>query len=508
MTEYESSSIGKFSLALLLFLLLFVLSGCEKKSPPQKAAEEVKSAALKSVDAKPTEINLKETRLAVIPEDYDKWGNISFSADGQQVFYKAREKGVEFMVAASTGSEKIGPAYESISWLVKSPDGRRFAFGGATGGKKHLVVDNKELKGLYHEEVAPAAFSPDGRLVVSEVGGFKEKKWFVFVSDGEKEVYRSKVYPDTWRQPFFSPDGRLLVFELGDDKRNNENKKRTVFFLDVPAGKIIKERLYTGYQTGTFSFNSDSSRVIYNIQKEGKTSLVLHDFTLNEERKIELPYIQAERFVLSPDGKKVIYIANKEGKQYLVISLWESPAKGKESGPYEGIGPAVFGPGSATIAYFAMKEGKWRSVVGDKEVVAYDGIGDAPLVFSPDGLKIAYPARKGGHQDRRGMIGGKWMMVVSRVGKPAAVKEGPAYDMVVTPAFSPDGKYIAYRARTGTMEKAKRFIVIADSKTGKAVKEGPTHDEVWPPVWSADSKSAAYGVRQGKELWWKVQPVP
>lgn len=502
----------KFLYCLTLLLLFLVLSGCERKSPPQKAPEKAKPAAIKPAPLKPGDINLKETKLAVIPEDYEKWSNISFSADGRQVFYKARKKERDFIVVASTGGENTGPAYESVSFLVASHDSRRFAFGGKKGGGKHLVLDNKELTSLYHEEVAPGAFTPDGRFIAVEAGGLREKKWFIVVFDGEKEVYRSPVYPDTFRQPVFSPDGRLLVFELGDDKRKieNKNKKRTVFFLEVSARKIIKKHLYTGYQIGSFSFSSDSSRVIYDIQKEGKNYLVLHDFALNEERTVELPHTVARQAILSPDGKKITYVAAKEGKYFLVVNSWESPVRGKvgttrnrEYGPYDGIRQPVFGLDSM-VACLVLKEGKWRIVVGGKEGANYDGVGDS-TVFSPDAAKIAYPANKGGHHDERGLIGGKWVMVVSPAGKPAAVKEGPAYDMVVTPVFSPDGKYIAFRARTGTMSEAKRFLVIADAKTGKVIKKGPACDEVWPPVWSADSKAAAYGVRVGRELWWKVE---
>ncbi|MBI4823055.1 MAG: WD40 repeat domain-containing protein [Nitrospirae bacterium] len=486
----RTSSSGHF--ALLLLCLLLVITSCKEKAPPKEVPKETSLEKTKG-------IKLEETRLATISEDYDRWGNISFSADGHLVLYTARKRDKEFLVAVSADSEDISPAYESVSWLVRSPDGRRFAFGGKKGEKKHLVIDNKELKEPYYEEVAPGSFSPDGRLVACEVGGLKEKKWFIFVSDGEKEVYRSKVYPDTYRAPSFSPDGRLLVYELGDDKREAGNKKRTVFFLDLSAGKIIKERRYTeGEESGRFAFSADSSRVIYEVGKEGKISLVLHDFSLNEEREMELPYASIGRLALSPDGKKIVYIATKEGKHYLVESLWESPAQGKERGPYEGIGPAVFSPDSLTVAFLAMEKGKWQSVVGDKEGAAvYDGVGNAP-VFSPDGTMIAYPAMKKG----------KWVMVISPVGNPSLVKEGSAYDMVVTPVWSPDGKYITYRARTGTMEEAKRFIVIADAKTGKVIKEGPVCDEVWPPVFSPDGKSVAYGVRIGSELWWKVEPVP
>lgn len=447
------------------------------------------------------EINLKETRLAVIPEDYDISTNVTFSDDGGQVFYKARKGKSEFIVVSSANSENKGPAYDYVTWLIRSPDGRRFAFGGKRGEKKYLVVDNKELKDFYYKEVAPGAFSPDGRLVASEVGGEEEEVWFIVVHDGEKEVYRSQAFHNTYRAPLFSPDGRVLVYEL-----IKKEKKNVIFFLDLSARKIIREvPLCAGCRAGDFYFSSDSSRVIYGIEKEGKSVLVFYDVAQNREREIELPHAWSV-FTFSPDGKEIVYSTRTKGKLILLVGSWESPLEGKEIGAYEEVGYSTFSPDATRFVYHAKREGKWQSVVGDKTGPAkYDGLG--PLVFSPDGSKIAYPARKGGRETRRGVIGAKWAMVVSPSGKPGAVMEGPIYEIVVTPVFSPDSKYLAYRAREGTMDDARRFIVIASTETGKVIKEGPVNDEVWPPVWSEDSKAVTYGTRSGRELWWRVEPV-
>ena len=66
------------------------------------------------------------------------------------------------------------------------------------------------------------------------------------------------------------------------------------------------------------------------------------------------------------------------------------------------------------------------------------------------------------------------------------------------PAFSPDGKKIAYRA---TNKSDWDVIVAGDTIIDQ-------FDLVGPPVFSPDGKKVAFGARRGDELWWKVVDVP
>jgi hypothetical protein len=81
-------------------------------------------------------------------------------------------------------------------------------------------------------------------------------------------------------------------------------------------------------------------------------------------------------------------------------------------------------------------------------------------------------------------------------------KEGPPFDRVVTPSFSPDGRAVVYRAR----KDGKRFVVVADLD-GKTIRQHAAYEQVFPVRFTADGKSVAYGVKDGRRLAWKVEPL-
>ncbi len=127
------------------------------------------------------ELNLKETKLAAIPEDYQEVWDIVFSADGKQAAYKARKGGKEFVVV---GNKADGKFYDIImDSILLSSDSQRAAYHGRTKGKSYLVIDGKEA-GPYDNaglDASPRGISPDNRLLAAQV---KEKgKWFIVLFD-------------------------------------------------------------------------------------------------------------------------------------------------------------------------------------------------------------------------------------------------------------------------------------------------------------------------------------
>jgi len=97
----------------------------------------------------------------------------------------------------------------------------------------------------------------------------------------------------------------------------------------------------------------------------------------------------------------------------------------------------------------------------------YDRIWRDSIVFSPDGKRMAYRARK--DEKELVSVGGA---------------EGSGYDEVTDPVFSPDSKHVAYCA----CSEGDKACVVVDGV------EGPEYDWMWSDsiVFSPDGKHVAY----------------
>jgi len=112
----------------------------------------------------------------------------------------------------------------------------------------------------------------------------------------------------------------------------------------------------------------------------------------------------------------------------------------------------------------------------------YTGLLPKTLVAGPDGKRVAYVARTGSGQ----------VAVVD-------LKPGPAYDSIARNAltFSPDGKRFAYLGR----KKGKWFVVV----DGRA---GPPYDLVEAPVFSRNGQRVGYCARNGNVMHVVVDGIP
>jgi Tol biopolymer transport system component len=323
-----------------------------------------------------------------------------------------------------------------------------------------MVVDGREGEGFGN--VKSPVFSPDGaHLAYQALAG---DRWLLVV-DGT-------VHPGTpkgYLTHGFSSDGSRIAF-IDDQERGRLVVADTAFKSQTVIDPAVSQMQWSGDRARLAAIGADGARQRVLTFGFDKVAAVTRGPSEDS----------VDGVVFGPDGLSVAYIAERSGKRYVVLDGREEPLFS------DVIGPLVIHPsGRALGALLNSTRGAVFHQFFDLGATE-PGYEEAEgLTYSGDGRSHAYAARKGE----------SWFIVVNG-------KEGPPFDRVVSPIFSPDGKLVVYRAR----KDGKRFVVVADSN-GKIVRLHPSYEQVFPLRFTADGKSVAYGVKDGRQLWWKVEPL-
>jgi hypothetical protein len=380
---------------------------------------------------------------------------------GAGAAYVAKE-GEKFRVVHNG---RAGKPYDEVAGLTVSPDGRRFAHAARLADGWHVVVDGQESEPF--EEVANLDLGPEGAHAA----------WQARVAGGWHVVVDGVRGPGT--------SARYLDLRLG----------RGAVALVEPLG-------------------------------DGDGRFVVADLALREFRML-VPRVTFA--TLDPGGTRAGVVSVGEGGQRPVSLALSGPPDARRGPAFDAVHSLAFGPDGVTLAFMAERGGEILVGMADREealpagdslvslpevrpdggavaavVVSSDGVhvreylsqprrsvpagGSAEgLAYSPDGARLAWAAeREGG-----------WVAVVDG-------KDGPRFDRVVSPMFSPDGRHLVYRAR----KDGKRFVVVAAAASGEIVRKHPAYEQAFPVRFTEEGRGVAYGVKDGSTLAWKVEPLP
>jgi hypothetical protein len=370
------------------------------------------------------------------------------------------------------------------------------------GGRFRAVYNGKA--GRPYQAVNSLTLSRDGRRLAYAALG-EDGQWRMVVDGAESEPFAEIGVPS------FSPDGAHVAYP-------GRSAAGWHLVIDGVRGAATQGQ-FTAYE-----FASDGTRIAFieAAQGDDRGRLVVSDLALRRQVLVE-PRVSV--LLTSGDRKNVVAIAERDDVQHVVTFSFEQPdhvTRGKGFAAIAGL-DNVSDP--QAFSYLGDRSGRHMLVMGDREVpapsepfVGYpitrpDRRGVGALVWAGTGVTLREffvdgSGREGVYQEAEGLVyaagGGhayaarrddRWFVVVNG-------KEGPSFDRVVSPVFSADGKWLAYRAR----QDGKRFVVVADAG-GKTIRQHPSYDQVFPVRFTADGKSVAYGVKDGRRLAWKVEPL-
>lgn len=455
----------------IVALSLFAITGCTKK---QESTEKKISSIPGDVLATTAVLaTFAEKEIAPSAEKGSKHTTIpgaqgpatdivvELNSKGRGVAYLAQVDGKVHVVH----NGKTGKLYERIENMVLSPDGQRVAYGAFSNDKWRIVVD--EVEKSTYQEIGPPAFSPDNQHIAYE---FKlADKWHVVV---DSKV--SAGCPSYFAKPEFSADSSKIIFV---ENTEQVGKMRAVV-SDLEFKKVIYKELSGKY----FVLNSLKNRFAADLITNGKSKIIEIELSQPDVVKEGASFDSVYPPQFNKGGDSVSYIGIRGRETFIVANGMEERVPAGDIGT-----PPVLRPDKKGVAFFIAQKsgGKLHQAFFNDGVKEQAYPEAADLVYSADSQLKAFCAKKANG----------WCVVVNGA-------EGPVFDRVVTPQFSPDGKIIVYRARKG----GKRFVVVADTK-GVVIRQHPGYDRVFEPVFTVDCASVAYGVVDGRQIVWKVEKL-
>src|SRR5690242_7932627 len=330
--------------------------------------------------------------------------------------------------------------------------------------------------------------------------------------------------------PQVSPDGKWVLFSAVDVDLIANTRTPHVWVVPISGGQereIIKDQ-----QADSPRWAPDGKRFAFTSTKEGGSQIWIADFdgasgSVTGMHQLTSLTTEVGGPIWSPDGKNIAFTSDvypecdgppaqeqecnakkvKEAAESKVKALifdrllyrhWNAYKEGKRTHIF--VVPAD-GCGGSRASLDRTGEGA-RPYVGSARDLT-PGDYDAPpftlggqdlYAFSPDGQEICYTSNHD-KMEAASTNNDLWLVPVNAGAAGQArniTADNPASDS--TPLYSPDGKYIAYRAQQRPGYESDRFqLMLYDRKTGekKSLTAG-FFKWVGTYIWSKDSASVYF----------------
>ena len=327
-------------------------------------------------------------------------------------------------------------------------------------------------------------------------------------------------------EPEVSPDGKWVMFSVVDVDLAANTKTPHIWIAPTTGGQ--EKEIIADQDADRPRWAPDGKRFAFLSNKEGGSQVWVAEFDVAQgtaafPRRVTFLATEADGELWSPDGKHILFTSNvypacddvpeaeancnqqklKEAEQskvkamifdHLLYRHWNAFKEGKRTHLF--VIPAE-GPRFVKDYSGPHIDDHPRDLTpGDYDAPVFSLGGQDDYAFSPDGQEICY-ASNHDKNPAASTNNDLWIVRVGTGDSPMQAKnitaDNPASD--TSPLYSPDGRYIAYRAQQRPGYESDQFrLMIYDRSAGKSreVFTANTSDWVGTFIWSPDSLRVYY----------------
>jgi dipeptidyl aminopeptidase/acylaminoacyl peptidase len=275
--------------------------------------------------------------------------------------------------------------------------------------------------------------------------------------------------------PQLSPDGRWVAYTISDLNWDANRRVTQIYLVSVDGGEP-KQLTNAPQSSSSPRWSPDGKRLAFISAREGGPQVWTIDVASGEQKKVTNISTGASDPVWSPDGRMIAFVSDV----YPECTTDDCNRKREEQAESGKVKAKIadrllyrhwttWKEGKRTHVFIAQVDGSAPArdmTPGDYDAPPFSLGGPTDYAFSPDSKELVF-ARNTDKVEATSTNGD--LFIVPVTGGEAQRITGKNLGADLSPVYSPDGRFIAYRSQSRAGFESDRWqLMLFDRKTGQA----------------------------------------